>query len=86
VGERLRDTVLPALARAGVHASEGFARTGADYYTDVAFKIHVGAAGEEVELGDGGLTDWTAQLLDDAKERCLISCIASERLAVLAST
>jgi hypothetical protein len=84
VSERLRDTVLPALARSGVHARDGFERTGADYYSDVALKIHVGQPGEEVELGDGGLTDWTAQLLNDAKERSLISCIATERLAAIA--
>jgi hypothetical protein len=37
-----------------------------------------------VELGDGGLTSWTAQLLADAKERCLISCVSTERLSALA--
>jgi hypothetical protein len=39
----------------------------------------------EAELGDGGLTTWTAQLMHDAKERCLVSCIATERLTALAS-
>ncbi|HEV2371616.1 MAG TPA: hypothetical protein VGS19_05535 [Streptosporangiaceae bacterium] len=34
----------------------------------------------ETELGDGGLTNWTAQLTHNAKERCLVSCIATERL------
>lgn len=86
VSERLRDTVLPALARSGVHARDGLERTGTDYYSDVAFKIQVREAGEEVELGDGGLTDWTARLLNDAKERCLISCVASGRLAAIASS
>jgi hypothetical protein len=38
----------------------------------------------EAELGDGGLTTWTAQLMHDAKERCLVSCIATERLTALA--
>jgi hypothetical protein len=27
---------------------------------------------------------WTARLGQDAKERCLVSCIATERLTVLA--
>ena len=31
------------------------------------------------EIGDGGLTDWTARLRADAKERCLISCVSTER-------
>jgi hypothetical protein len=83
VGERLIDTVLPALDGWNVRTRDLPTRTGADYYTDVAFKIHVGDPGEEVELGDGGLTDWTAQLLNDAKERTLVSCIATERLAAL---
>ena len=37
------------------------------------------------ELGDGGFTGWTAALTADAKERCLISCVSSERLAQLAT-
>jgi hypothetical protein len=37
-----------------------------------------------VEIGDGGFTNWTAQLTADAKERCLISCVATERLTQLA--
>jgi len=46
-----------------------------------------GAAGEAdwQEVGDGGFTDWTAQLLNDAKERCLISCVCTGRLAALAA-
>jgi hypothetical protein len=39
------------------------------------------ATGATANLGDGGLTDWTARLLGDAKERCLTSCISVERLA-----
>jgi hypothetical protein len=48
---------------------------------DIAPRI---AADGETDLGDGGLTTWTAQLTQDAKERCLFSCIATERLAALA--
>lgn len=45
-----------------------------------------GSAADEAELevGDGGLVPWTATLMDDAKERCFISCMATERLAALA--
>ena len=82
VSERLVDTVLPALAELGVRAENHDRRTGADYYGQVAFKVHVGSA----EVGDGGLTDWTAQLLNDSKETCLISCVSTERLAALVST
>lgn len=38
----------------------------------------------QTELGDGGFTTWTAQLANDAKERCLVSCIATERLTTAA--
>jgi hypothetical protein len=30
-----------------------------------------------------GLTIWTAQLTGNAKERCLVSCLATERLTSL---
>jgi len=33
-----------------------------------------------VDLGDGGVVDWTARLLGNAKERCVVSCVATERL------
>ncbi len=33
-----------------------------------------------VEIGDGGFTTWTTWLMGNAKERCLVSCIATERL------
>ncbi|MET0692510.1 MAG: hypothetical protein ABWY56_01190 [Propionibacteriaceae bacterium] len=48
----------------------------AGYYDPVALRIEL--AGEEI--GDGGFVRWTATLMNDAKERCLISCIAVERL------
>jgi len=81
--ERLQDTVIPALTQEGVQFRELPERSGADYYTDLAFKINVETGDELVELGDGGLTDWTAVLMNDAKERCLISCMATERLATI---
>ena len=55
---------------------------GRGYYT--AFALRITANQGETELGDGGFTTWTAQLANDAKERCLVSCIATERLATLA--
>ncbi len=83
--ERLQDTVLPALQSEGLRFRELKERTGGDYYRDVAFKLVVETPDGEVEVGDGGLTDWTARLLGDAKERCVISCVSTERLATLTS-
>jgi len=55
------------------------------YYTDVTWRTVVGDGGGESEIGDGGLTTWTAQLMGNAKERCLVSCLSTERLAALLS-
>jgi hypothetical protein len=52
------------------------------YYVDAAFRFVSPA--HDVELGDGGLTTWTAQLMGNAKERCLVSCGSVERLTALA--
>lgn len=82
VAERVTDTVLPGLAHDVVPAVvETTRERGRGYYDGVALRLTAG--GGEVELGDGGLTSWTAQLLQDRKERCLVSCIATERLTEL---
>lgn len=83
LAERMRDTVLPALEPlpSGVTAREDPGRERArGYYERGAIRVDVG--GDEV--GDGGFTDWTARLLGNAKERSLISCAATERLATAA--
>jgi hypothetical protein len=65
----------------GSAASDAAQRPGAvaGYYTDACFKLYV----DSFELGDGGFTTWTAQLLGNAKERLLVSCIGTERLVEL---
>jgi hypothetical protein len=84
--ERFDDAVLPALQpvpdRVAVEAEEQ-RRQGRGYYTTAALRISAGDGASDVELGDGGFVDWTSQYLGDAKERCLITCIAIERLAAL---
>jgi hypothetical protein len=87
--EAMRAGVGDAAAAAGMTADlrEDPGRTQAiGYYRTAAFKIIVRAGPDQQELGDGGFTGWTAALLADAKERCLISCLATERLASLASS
>ncbi|MFI6780373.1 hypothetical protein [Micromonospora sp. NPDC050276] len=79
IQERLADTVRPALAGDAVPLVDEPERTrGRGYYTGCALRITVLGGG--LEIGDGGLTDWTARLRGDAKERCLVSCLATERL------
>jgi len=84
--ERVGDTVLPALAPLpdGVIVEEDQERQRArGYYQRGAIRIDADAGTHLQEVGDGGFTDWTAQLLGDAKERCLISCVSTGRLAAL---
>lgn len=83
LAERLADTIRPALAdQADLLIDKPDRTHGRGYYT--GFALRITADHGEAELGDGGLTTWTAQLMHDAKERCLVSCIATERLAALA--
>jgi hypothetical protein len=81
LSERMHDTVLPALHPLpdNVRLDEDPEREQArGYYCRGAIRLDIGAA---QEVGDGGFTDWTAQLMNDSKERCLITCAAIERLA-----
>ena len=57
--------------------------SGDPYYAGLRFKILAETADGPQEIGDGGLTDWTARLRADAKERCLISCVSTERWLAL---
>lgn len=80
--ERMKDTVLPAIQPlpGNVTLTEDPDRQhGRGYYERGAVKLYV----DGMEIGDGGFTDWTAQLNNDAKERCLTSCVSTERLAAL---
>lgn len=83
LAERLADTVRPALGRSAALLVDKPDRAhGRGYYT--GFALRITADQGRAELGDGGLTTWTAQLTANAKERCLVSCIATERLTALA--
>jgi ubiquinone/menaquinone biosynthesis C-methylase UbiE len=46
----------------------------------IANGCRAGFTGEELLLTDGGLTDWTARLLNNRKERLAISGLGTERL------
>jgi hypothetical protein len=84
--ERLGDTVIPGLDPLpdNVTVAVDPNRTrGRGYYQGIALRIDALHGDERIEIGDGGITDWTARLIPNAKERCLTSCIATERLASL---
>lgn len=57
---------------------------GKAYYRTLRFHVYAEFPGTgEKELADGGGVDWSQQLLNNRKERMLISGIGSERLAEL---
>jgi hypothetical protein len=83
LAQRISDTVLPALgppAPAVAITEDPGRRQGRGYYERGAIKLYV----DGQEVGDGGFANWTAQFNNDAKERCLTSCVSTERLAALA--
>jgi hypothetical protein len=55
--------------------------SGRGYYADLCFHVYALVPdGQTLEIGDGGVVNWTQRLLSNAKERCVISGIASERI------
>jgi len=55
--------------------------SGRGYYVDACYKLFaIDAAGQRIELADGGCTTWTRRLISDAKERLVISGLGFERL------
>ena len=58
---------------------------GRGYYESVCFKLSVIHNDETIEVADGGLVNWTQQLLDNRKERLMISGLSLERLTQLAA-
>ena len=50
------------------------------YYLGLNFKMMLTANGQRVEIGDGGFVDWTQKLINNKKERLLISAIGLDRL------
>jgi hypothetical protein len=52
------------------------------YYSRACFKVNVTVGDSTFEAGDGGFTDWTERLLDDRRERLLISAAGLDRFAL----
>ena len=51
-----------------------------NYYKGIQFAI-IEIDRKEIEIADGGFVDWTQQLLENKKERMLISGLGIEYLA-----
>jgi len=86
-GERIAAAVVDELdhdrgpAAAAVIVLDHTRQLGRGYYRDLCFKVNAHVRGELMEIGDGGFTDWTAQLTASRKERLLISGVGLDRLA-----
>ena len=86
-GERIAAAVTSDLAddqgvgTAAVIVLDHTRTRGRGYYRDLCFKVNANTGGRLEEIGDGGFTDWTAQLLANGKERLLISGLGVDRLA-----
>jgi len=55
------------------------------YYEGLCFKVYASFGGELADVGDGGFTPWTRELLGNAKERLMTSGLGVDRLASLLS-
>jgi hypothetical protein len=53
------------------------------YYRTACFKVRATMFDEDVEIADGGFTDWSERLLNDRHERLLISGAGLDRPARL---
>ena len=81
-GEAITSAITPELAESGAEViTDSERKSGRGYYRDLCFKLNVRAHGSWQEIGDGGFTDWVAQLTANTKERLLISGLGIDRLA-----
>lgn len=54
---------------------------GRAYYAGFCFKVYATYDGVSLEVGDGGIVDWTQQLLANRKERLFTSGLGLDRMA-----
>ncbi len=82
----LEAELLPRLAAAFPEVRFGIdldRMEGRGYYEGMSFKIYGTHEGDELDVGDGGFTSWTQELLSNQKERLLISAVGSQRICSL---
>jgi hypothetical protein len=82
-----RELIAQVRRRVGTHSNVEVTEdpdrlTGQRYYSRACFKVNVTAGKDSFEICDGGFTDWTVRLLDDRRERLLISAAGLDRLAL----
>jgi hypothetical protein len=60
----------------------GESRKDNPYYKGLQFTIKTTIQGKDYYIGDGGFVDWTQKLLNNKKERLMISAIGLDRLLI----
>jgi len=82
--EKIQSMVIDKISAAFESVTAKFDQdleSGRNYYSNLRFQIFArNNSQQDFLLVDGGFTDWTQQLLNNQKERLLISGIGSERL------
>jgi hypothetical protein len=81
--EALTDDVRDALGDAASVVADPNRTSGRGYYRDLCFKVIARPGADEIEIGDGGFTDWAAQLTGDRKRRLLVAGLGVDRIAAL---
>jgi hypothetical protein len=76
--QRLSDWIEKELPE--INVTEDHNQVTNSYYSGVQFSIIASIKGQDLNIGDGGFVDWSQKLLDNKKERMLISAIGIERL------
>jgi hypothetical protein len=78
------EQIIQRLERMGVDSVQWPDRDGGrGYYVDICFKLYARFGDDEIEVGDGGLVSWTQGLLQNRKERLMISGLGLDRLALV---
>jgi hypothetical protein len=72
-GSPLLQRLAEYLGKEGLEVKKEDAPSPNAYYRGIQFKMIIGVSGREWEIADGGFVNWTQQLLEDKKERLLIS-------------
>jgi hypothetical protein len=60
--------------------------SGRGYYSGLCCKVYATYDGVTLEVGDGGVVDWTQQLLANRKERLFTSGLGLDRMAARAES
>jgi hypothetical protein len=76
--ERISDHLQNMLPQ--IVVTENPSKTDNLYYIGLQFTIVVNINGQELNIGDGGFVDWPQKLLDNRKQRMMISAIGLDRL------